>query len=87
MITSKLLLIYRKRSSVKNNSDASTNMAYSEVKLEPEGGGGGGVYEDPDKLASTGQGNYELTQCPAYESTTSKLQQHVPTEAYAEQSF
>ena len=35
------------------------------------------VYEDPDKLGSRGQGNYELTQCPAYESTTSKPQ---PTE-------
>ena len=33
-------------------------------------GGGGGVYEEPDKLASSGKGNYELTQCPAYESTT-----------------
>ena len=33
------------------------------------------MYEDPDKLArSIGQGNYELTQCPAYESTTRKLQ-------------
>ena len=35
------------------------------------------VYEDPDKLGNKGQGNYELTQCPAYESTTSKPQ---PTE-------
>ena len=35
------------------------------------------VYEDPDKLGSRGLGNYELTQCPAYESTTSKPQ---PTE-------
>ena len=35
------------------------------------------VYEDPDKLGNNGQGNYELTQCPAYESTTSKSQ---PTE-------
>ena len=32
------------------------------------------VYEDPDKLDNRGQGNYELTQCPAYESTTSKPQ-------------
>ena len=40
------------------------------------------VCEDPDKLDSSGQGNYELTQCPAYESTTSKPQ---PTESeYAE---
>ena len=36
------------------------------------------VYEDPDKLCSSGQGNYELTQCPAYESTTSSKPQ--PTE-------
>ena len=46
----------------------------------PGGGGGGGVYEDPDKLASSGQENYKLTQCPAYESTTSKLQPR-PTQA------
>ena len=32
------------------------------------------LYEDPDKLGSRGQGNYELTQCPAYESTTTKPQ-------------
>ena len=38
------------------------------------------VYEEPDKLASSSQGNYELTQCPAYESTTSKTQAQ-PTEA------
>ena len=31
------------------------------------------MYEDPDKLASSAQRNYELTQCPAYEATTSKL--------------
>ena len=30
------------------------------------------LYEDPDKLTSRGQGNYELTQCPAYESITTK---------------
>ena len=35
---------------------------------------GGYVYEDPDRLGNRGQGNYELTQCPAYESTTSKPQ-------------
>ena len=34
------------------------------------------VYEDPDKLASNGRGNFELTQCPAYEST---IQQTTPT--------
>ena len=33
------------------------------------------MYEDPDKLASSGQGNYELTQCPAYEAT--KQQSHI----------
>ena len=30
------------------------------------------VYEEPDKLASGGQAKCELTQCPAYELTTSK---------------
>ena len=30
------------------------------------------LYEDPDQLGSRGRGNYELTQCPAYESTTTK---------------
>ena len=33
-----------------------------------------GFYEDPDKLTSRGQGNYELTHCPAYESTIIKPQ-------------
>ena len=29
-----------------------------------------GIYEEPDKLVSSGQGtDYELTQCPAYEAT------------------
>ena len=39
------------------------------------------VYEEPDKPVSkqSQQGNYELTQCPAYESTTSKPQPQ-PTE-------
>ena len=26
------------------------------------------MYEDPDKLGNRGQGNYELTQCPAYDN-------------------
>ena len=31
------------------------------------------VHENPDKLASSDQqGNYELTQCPAYVTTTEK---------------
>ena len=41
------------------------------------------MYEHPDKLAHStaiGQGNYELTQCPAYQSTTRKLQAY-PAEA------
>ena len=38
------------------------------------------VYEDPDELASSDLGNYELTQCPAYESTTTKPHPQ-PTEA------
>ena len=32
------------------------------------------VYEDPDKLSNKDRRNYELTQCLAYESTTSKPQ-------------
>ena len=52
-------------------------MAYGEVKLEALGDvGGEQKYEDPDKLARSGQaggGNYEPTGCPApYESTVSK---------------
>ena len=61
----------RKRSSGKGDLAVSANMVYGKVKLVPRGGGGG-VYEDPDKLISTGQGDYELTQCPAYESTAIK---------------
>ena len=30
------------------------------------------LYKDPDKLDGQGQVNYELSQCPAYESTTSE---------------
>ena len=51
----------------KTSFDLSENMSQS-------------VYDDPDKLASRGQGNYELTQCPAYESTIRKPQPQ-PTEA------
>ena len=58
----------RKRRAGKDSFDLPENMSQS-------------VYEEPDKLASSsGQGNYELTQCPAYESTTSKPQPQ-PTEA------
>ena len=50
-----------------------TNAAYGEVKLEPGGGGeGDALYEDPDKLASTGQRKYEPTRYrAACQSTTS----------------
>ena len=30
------------------------------------------LYKDPDKLDGRGQVNYELSQCPAYESTASE---------------
>ena len=36
-------------------------MAYGEVKLEPLGGGEGDVYEDPDKMVSSGGGNDRQT--------------------------
>lgn len=65
--------MHRKRSSGKKNSTAPASKTYGEVKLES---GGGGMYEDPDKLASAGWGNYELTKCPAYISTSCKLQPH-----------
>ena len=48
---------FRTRRAGKNELDQSTNMPTS-------------LYEDPDKLTSRDQGNYELTQCPAYEATT-----------------
>ena len=65
---------HRKRSSGKKNFDGSANKPYSEVNMEPEGGR---VYEDPEKLAAnTGQGDYELTQCPAYESTSGITTMH-----------
>ena len=50
---------FRSRRADKNDLDRSTNMPTQ-------------LYEDPDKLTSRGQGNYELTHCPAYESTTTK---------------
>ena len=51
--------LFRKRKSGKNDLDQPINMVTQ-------------LYEDPDKLTSRGQRNYELTQCPAYESTTTK---------------
>lgn len=69
-----VLVLYRKKSSEKSDHDhtMSVSVAHRQVKLEPGGGEGGrgGVYENPDKSASTGQGNYELVQCPAYEPTS-----------------
>ena len=66
----------RKKSSGKSDIAVSANMAYGEMKLEPRGGigGGDGVYEDPDKMANTGQGNYEpmARYQAAYQSTTSQ---------------
>ncbi len=62
----------------KSTSDftVSANMAYGEVKLEALGDVGG-EYEDPDKLAGSGQGGgssyYEPAECPApYEFPASK---------------
>ena len=57
---------FRTRSSGKSDFTVSANIAYGEVKLEPSREGG--VYEDPDKLAHMGGGNYKVS--PAYESTT-----------------
>ena len=37
--------------------------------------GEGQLYEDPDKMVTAGKGNYELTQCPAYESSKPVTQQ------------
>ena len=63
------------------DSKSSDSVTSDTAASVPGGGrGDGGVYEGPDKLASTGQGNYELTQCPAYESTTRNLQSY-PAEA------
>ena len=44
------------------------------------------LYEDPDKLTSRGQGNYELTHCPAYESTTTKPEPPPRNQAEVDQS-
>ena len=44
------------------------------------------LYEDPDKLTSRGQGNFELTHCPAYESTTTKPEPPPRTQAEVDQS-
>ena len=57
----------------KNELDQSTNMPTQ-------------LYEDPDKLTSRGQGNYELTQCAAYESTTIKPQPPPRNQAEVDQS-
>ena len=44
----------------------STNIAYGEVKLESQGGGGeGSVYEDPEKMVRSGQGNDRQTETSA----------------------
>ena len=51
-------LAHRRRRAGKDELIVSKNMSQS--------------YEDPDQLGSRGRGNYELTQCPAYESTTIK---------------
>ena len=62
--------IIRKRSSGKSDIAVSASMVYGEVKLEQRGGGGE-VYKTPESQPGqcTGRGDYELTQCPAYEST------------------
>ena len=63
----------------------SINTAYGEVKLEPLGGGEGDVYENPEKIVSSGGGNdrqtdystdhdYEPTR--AAETNTATQQQH-----------
>ena len=39
----------------------SANVTYREVKLEPLGGGEGDVYEDPEKMVSSGGGNDRQT--------------------------
>ena len=59
LCTSLILLLIRRSRAGKNALDQSTNMPAQ-------------LYEDPDKPTSRGQGNYELTQCPAYESIATK---------------
>ena len=52
---------YRKKSSHEIEFAVSANVAYGEVKLEPLGGGEGGVYEDPEKMVNSGRGNDRQT--------------------------
>ena len=36
----------------------------------------GKIHENSDGLTETGQGSYNMTQCPVYESTTNEAQLH-----------
>ena len=54
-------MLFRQKSSSKTKLAVSTNMAYGEVKLEPLGGGEGDVYENPEKMVSSGGGNDRQT--------------------------
>ena len=60
-------VLNRRRKAGKSDFDVSANVAYGQVKLEALGDVGG-EYENPDKLARSGQGegNYEPTECPAH---------------------
>ena len=75
MILSMYLYIRQRKSSKKSDFAVSANMAYGQVKLEALGDVGG-EYEDPDRLARSGQGggeNYEPTGGPVpYEFPISK---------------
>ena len=77
----------RRRKSGKSDFAVSANMAYGQVKLEALGDIGG-EYEDPDRLARSGQGgggNYEPTERPApYKSPVSKPE--APVYATADES-
>ena len=64
-----VILIYRKKSSNEIDFAVSSNMAYGEVKLEPLGGGEGGVYEDPEEMGKSGQGNDGYSADNEYETT------------------
>ena len=64
---------FRSRRAGKINLDQSKNMPTQ-------------LYEDPDKLTGKGQGNFELTQCLAYESTTPKPESPPWTQAEEDQS-